>query len=117
MAQLGFVRQHMTFTELMSLIAFTTPFFCSLESGWKADRGFGILIGLIVGLVLSIGSFGGVRVFSRWVRHYPKLSTPHPGAIWIGVSWLLCVALLVWILGFTFVGMWLTKFVIHDVAA
>jgi hypothetical protein len=107
----------MTFTELMSLIAFTTPFFCSLESGWKADRGFGILIGLIVGLVLSIGSFWGVRVFSRSVRHHLKLSTPHPGVIWVGVSWFLWVALFVWIFGFAFFGMWFTKFVIHDVAA
>jgi hypothetical protein len=106
----------MKFTELMSLIAFTTPFFCSMESGWKADRGFGILVGLVVGLALSVGSFWGVRVFSRWVRHHPKLSAPHPGVAWIGLSWLLCVALFVWIFGFAFFGMWVTKFVIRGVA-
>jgi len=105
----------MTFTELMSLISFATPFICSLEAGWKADRGFGILIGLIVGSVLSVGSFLGVRFLSRWIGRHPKLSTPHPGAIWMGVSWLLCVALFVWILGFTFVGMRFTAFIIHDV--
>jgi hypothetical protein len=107
----------MTFTELMSLISFTTPFICSLEAGWKTDGGFGILIGLVIGSVLSVGSFLGVRFLFRWVGRHPKLSAPHPGAIWIGVSWLLCVALFVWILSFTFVGMWFTKLIIHDVVA
>ena len=107
----------MTFTELMSLLAFTTPLICSLESGWKAGRGVGILIGLIVGSALSAGSFWGVRVFSRWVRDHPKLTTQHPGVIWVGLSWFLCVALFLWIFGFAFVGMWFTRFVIHDVAA
>src|ERR1700679_386565 len=107
----------MTFLELMSLISFTTPFFCSLEAGWKADRGLGILIGLIIGLLLSIGSFLGVRFFFRWIVCYQKHSTPHPGVLWIIASWLLFVALFVWIMGFTFVGMWFTKFVVHNVAA
>lgn len=101
----------------MSLISFTTPFIGSLEAGWKADRGFGLLIGLIVGSVLSVGSFVGVRLLFKWIKPHPRLSTPHPGAIWIGVSWLLCAALFVWIFGLTFVGMWFTKFVIHHVAA
>ena len=107
----------MTFTELMSLLAFTTPVLCGLESGWKAGRGFGVLIGLIVGLVLGIGSFCGVRGFSRWVHHHPKLSEPHPGVVWIVVSWFLCVALFLWIFGFAFFGIWFTKCVIHNVAA
>jgi hypothetical protein len=107
----------MTFIELLSLLAFTTPFIFSMESGWKADRGFGILIGLIVGLTLSFGSFAGVRFFSRWIRRHSKLVTPHPGIFWIGLSWLLCVALFLWIFGFSFFGMWLTKLIIHNRAA
>jgi hypothetical protein len=111
------VRRHMTFNELMILIAFTTPLFCSMRSGWEVDRGFGILIGSIIGLVLSVGSFWGIRVFFKWVGNHPKLSTPRPGVIWIGVSWFFFVALFVWILGFVFIGIWFTKFIIHDVAA
>ena len=88
-----------------------------MEAGWKADRGLGIFIGLIIGLLLSIGSFLGVRFFFRWIVRYQKHSTPHPGLLWIVASWLLFVALFVWIMGFTFVGMWFTKFVVHNVAA
>ena len=107
----------MTFTELMSLIAFTTPFFCSLKSGWEANRGFGILIGVIIGLVLGGGSFWGVRVLFSWVRRHPKLGSAHPGAFWIGLLWLLCAALFLWVLSFAFLGVWFTKFVIHYVVA
>jgi len=32
-------------------------------------------------------------------------------AIWIGVSWFLCIALFAWILGFPFVGKWFAKFI------
>jgi hypothetical protein len=103
----------MTFTELMSLIAFTTPFFCTLESGWKTDRSLGVLIGLVVGLVLGIGSFGGVRAFSKWAGRHPKFSTPHPGVFWIGLSWLLCAALFVWVLSFAFFGIWFTTRCCH----
>jgi hypothetical protein len=107
----------MTFIELLSLLAFTTPFFCSLESGWKAGKGFGILIGLIVGLALSFGSFAGIRIFSRWMVRHSKLGTPHPGIFWIGLSWLLFAALFLWIFGLSFFGMWLTKLIIHNRAA
>jgi hypothetical protein len=106
----------MTFNELMSLVAFTTPFICSLESGWKADKSLGALLGLIVGLILSVGSFLAVRFLFKRVRHHPKLSTANPGVIWTGISWILAVAVFVWIFGFAFFGMWLTRFVIHNIA-
>jgi hypothetical protein len=105
----------MNFAELMSLISFTTPLFCSLGAGWKEGRGFGILIGLVVGLVFSVGSFFGTRMLFKWVIRHPKLGKTHPGFFWIGLSWFLCVALAAWIFGFTFLGMWLTKFVIHGI--
>jgi hypothetical protein len=107
----------MTFIELLSLLAFTTPFICSLESGWKADKGFGIVIGLIVGLALSFCSFAGMRILSRWIRRHPKFATPHPGIFWIGLSWLLCAAVFLWIFGLSFFGIWLTKLIIHNSAA
>ena len=107
----------MTFTELMSLLAFTTPLMASLESGWEAGRGFGILAGLIVGLILSLGSFRGMRAYFRWDRHHQQVSPPHRGVVWIGLSWLLCFAMVIWIFAFVFFGMWLTKFIIHYVAA
>jgi len=109
----------MTFYELTCLIAVTTPLFCSLESGWKTGSWLGILVGLIIGLVLAFGDFWGVRAIFRRVIRHPKLGTsnPNPSVFWIGMSWFLCAAMIVWIFGFAFIGMWLTKFVIHHVAA
>ena len=107
----------MTFYEQTYILSITAPLFCSLESGWEADRWLGSLIGLIVGLVLAAGSFWGVKAIFRRVIRHPKLGTSNPSVFWIGVSWILCAAMFVWILGFAFIGMWFTKFVIHDVAA
>lgn len=107
----------MTFLELMSLIAFTTPFFCSLETGWKLGGGLAVQVGLIVGLVLAIGSFWGTKILFRKVRHYPRLGKPHPGVISIGLSWSLCVALFLWILGSACLGIWLTKLITHHLVA
>lgn len=106
----------MTFTELMSGLSLTTPFFCSLVAGWKAG-GLGVLLGLMVGLASSAGGFLDVRILFRWVDRHPKLGSPHPGLYWIGISWLLCIVLAVWIFGFAFLGMWLTERIIHDGAA
>jgi hypothetical protein len=103
----------MTFIELLSLLAFTTPLFCSLESGWKADRGFGIMIGLIIGLVLSFGSFAGVRFFSKLLLRHIRLRMPHPGIFWSGLLCLLFAAMPLWILGLSLFGMWFTKLIIH----
>src|SRR6187402_2353023 len=103
----------MTFTELMSLIALTTPFSCSVWSGWNAGKGFGVLTGLVVGLVLGIACFLGVRVISRWIGGHPKLRAPPQGTIWIGLSWLLAAALFAWILGFSFSGMWVARLVVR----
>jgi len=100
----------MTLSEFLSLISFTTPFGCCLRMGWKANRGSGILVGLLIGVVLDVASFWGVRFVCKWAAHHPKPATQIPG-------WLVAAALLVWIFGFTFLGMWLTEFIIHDVAA
>lgn len=113
----------MTFTILMRLIAFTapmafwTPLICGGVEGWYAPERFGIWIGLLVGSGSGVVSFLGVRCLSRWGVRHPKLSAPHPGASWIGVAWLLCAGLFAWVICFNFVGLWLTKFVIHAVAA
>jgi hypothetical protein len=107
----------MTSAELLTLLSITTPLFCSLAVGWKTARGFGILIGLFVGLALGIGSFFGMRiVLNRMFSRYSKLGETHPGVLWIGLSWLLCVALIVWIFGSTFLGMWFTDFAAHKIA-
>ena len=103
----------MTFSEHMSVLSFTTPLLCSLVAGWKADRSFGFLIGLVVGLLLSGVSLWGARSLFRWVARHPKLGETHPGALWLSVSWFLCVVLAVWIFGLSFACMWLTKFFIH----
>jgi hypothetical protein len=100
----------MTLTDVLSLASLTTPFFCSLAAGWKAGRGSGILIGLIVGLVLSVGCFWSVRFIFKWAYRHPKYAAHIPG-------WLLFPALVVWIMGFACLGMWLSEFVIHDAAA
>ena len=112
-----FVRQHMTFTELMSLMAFLTPLVSSVDTGWRSHRGLGASIGFIVGLLLGVGCFYGLRLFGRWIIHHPKLSAPSPGVFWLGLAWLSCLAMFVWMLGFALAGMWFTKFVIHHVAA
>ena len=103
----------MTFPELMSFIAFMSPVLSSLETGWKTGRGVGLLIGFIVGLLFGVGSFLGVRVFCSWASR----STAHPGAFWIGLSWLLGAALLVSIGGVATIAYLFTQFVIHHVAA
>ncbi len=100
----------MTFTELMGLLALTTPLLCGLVAG-KPDGSLGLLMGLIVGSVSSASSFLGVRIVYGWVTRHPKLGSTHPGAFWIGISWLLCVAWVVWISGFSFLAAWLTKLV------
>ena len=103
----------MTFIELLMLLSITTPFGCSMVSGWKADRWHGLLMGLVIGAVLSIVCFYGVRLIRRVIWHHPKLRAPHPGAIWIVASWLLVYALMAWLFGFAILGMFSTEFVIH----
>ena len=107
----------MTFTELLSLMAFVAPVVGSSDTGWRAGSGVGLLIGLIVGSVFGVGSFFGVRVCDRWIGRHPKLSTAHPGAFWIGLSWFLCAALIIWIGGVSVVGLLFTKLIIRHVAA
>ena len=116
-AELLLVRRRMTFTALLSLIAFTAPVIVSLGTGWKAGRGFGLLIGLVVGLAFGVGSFWGLRVFAKWISRHPNLSTAHPGAVWISLSWLLCAAVFVCIGGVSLLGLLFTNFVIHHVCA
>ena len=70
----------MTFIELMGLVAFTTPCFSAVATGWKAGRWVGAFIGLMAGLVLGIGTLYGFRLFSKWIVGHPKLSASHPGA-------------------------------------
>jgi uncharacterized membrane protein len=94
----------MTFPELLSLLAFTTPFFCSLGTGWKADRGLGVLIGLIVGMVFGVVSFWGARKLFEQIANHPDATLFQAGVVF-------------WILGFIFGGIWFTTFVIHHVAA
>jgi hypothetical protein len=93
----------MSFPELLSLLAFTTPFGCCAIEGWNAGRSFGLFIGLIVGLVLSMGSFLGTKMLFKQIAQHPDLI-------------LLQAGLVLWILGFIWGGMWLTTFVIHHVA-
>lgn len=103
----------MTFTELMSLMAFIAPFFGSLDSAWKTGRSGGLLIGLIVGLVVGVGSFFGARAFCRWAGR----STAHPGGFWIVSSWFLVAALFVCIGCVSVVAHLFTQFIIRHVAA
>jgi hypothetical protein len=85
------MKRHMKLLELMGFSPFMFPVMCSMAEGWMTDRGFGVLIGLIVGLAASFGSIMGVRLFPRWLRRHQELSAARSGAISIGVSWLLCV--------------------------
>jgi hypothetical protein len=93
----------MTFPELFSLIAFTAPFFSSLETGWKADSGLGVLVGLILGTVLGVISFWGTRKLFKQIAKHPDTTLLQAGVV-------------LWALGFTFGGMWFTTFVVHHVS-
>ena len=105
----------MTFTELMSLMAFLAPLVGSVDTGWRTHDRLGGFVGLIVGLLLGVGCFYGLRLFDRWIKRRPKLGSN--GLFWIGLSWFLCLALFVWMIGFAIAGAWITKFVIHHVVA
>jgi hypothetical protein len=107
----------MTLYELLRLISLTTPFFCSFAVGWKEGRGFGIFLGLIVGLVLAVGCFWGTRPICRWIVRHPKLENRNPTLAWRAASLFMFAIWFALISGFSFFGMWFTKFAIHHVAA
>jgi hypothetical protein len=106
----------MTILDLMSFISITTPVGVSLSVGLNTHTGSGLLVGLIIGLISGIGSFFGMRRFSGWIARHPKLGQAQPGFFWTGAAWFLFVALFVWIIGFTFMGAWLTEFIVQKIA-
>ncbi len=65
----------------------------------------GILLGLAIGLPLSAVSFGGVRAFDSWLGRHPALTGARPGVGWVALSWLLLIALVVWVYGLAVLGL------------
>jgi len=103
----------MTLANLMMVLSLVTPFFASVMIGIDKGLGVGLLIGLVVGLVVSVVSFRGFRIVQAWGFGLMKEEeTP----LVFALSWLLLVALFIWIVGFSFLGARLTEFVIHVVA-
>lgn len=98
----------MTFLELMQLLSFSSPSFGAVVYGWRLAGGFGILIGILVGLAAGLVCYGGTRAFAKWVNRHPKLGSADARAAWTVLAYALCVGLFAWIIALTFLGAELT---------
>jgi hypothetical protein len=105
----------MTLFELSRLMSLTTPFLCSLAVGWKEGRIVGMLFGLIIGLILAAGCFWGTRPILKWAARDPKLE--NRTLAWHIASFFMFFTFVMLMFGFSFFGIWLTKFAIHHVSS
>jgi hypothetical protein len=105
----------MSLTDLFSVLAVTTPIGCGVSAGWSSGI-TGVIAGLVIGAAIAVVGFFGVRAVIKRAALHPDLgrgTTP----VWRFLSKLLAFALYLWIFVSGLLAMFITKSLVHHVAA
>jgi hypothetical protein len=105
----------MTAIDLLSLLSITTPTACAIIQG-RAPGIVGILTGFLVGAALGVAGCWGVRALFKRAALHPKLGEGTT-RFWRFLSYLLLAALHLSLFVSSFLAMFITKALIHHVAA
>jgi len=92
------------------------PFCGAIIEGRKAGI-LGIVIALAVGLVLGIGAVSGMRELFKWVSRHRQFGKQFSTPVWITIDILLFVMFFVLMIAICLLGGFITKSIIHNVAA
>ena len=99
----------MNFAQFISMLSFTTPFFCSAKAGWDSNRWIGSGFGLLIGSIIGLFSFYSIVYVLKKIRSHPELSQQNPKDGWLLFSVFLCFALAAVVFMFSFLSMWTTE--------
>jgi hypothetical protein len=103
----------MSLHPFLRLLSFTVPTSWGVALGWKAEGIRGAMTGLIIGLALGFPCRRGILSI---VRHLvsSQREKRHTSLYWIVFAGLMWLVIAVWIGGFTWAGVKLTRFLMKQ---
>jgi hypothetical protein len=100
------------FLEYLSLTAGVTVVISAFMEGKKGGA-VGISVALVLGLMIGLAAFWGTRSALRWTCGRLNLYEPNLPPLRLALSWVVCVAVFVWMAALAFIVTWLTKRLVH----
>lgn len=104
----------MTLVDLLSLLVGVVGCSCIVGTARNAGK-IDIIISWIVGLLIGFGSLWATRLVMKWIILRLRLQESNASRLRLLLSWILCLATIIWIIIFGFLAVWATRLILSNV--